>query len=111
LTTLANGRPAVIKIQRPGVRETVAQDMALLRKAARVAGRIAPRFTEILDIEAMLEALFEAMRPELACGARCDGFLGWCEEYGHDGPSVPGPSDRRCRTGETRPARRWPWTG
>ncbi|WP_234342244.1 ABC1 kinase family protein [Streptomyces leeuwenhoekii] len=63
--TLANGRPAVVKIQRPGVRETVAQDMALLRKAARVAGRVAPRFTEMIDIEAMLEVLFEAMRPEL----------------------------------------------
>ncbi|MEV3993847.1 AarF/UbiB family protein [Streptomyces sp. NPDC049837] len=62
---LPDGRPAVVKIQRPGVRETVSQDMAFLRKAARTTGRLAPRFTEVIDIEAMLDVLFEAMRPEL----------------------------------------------
>ncbi|MFG3509162.1 ABC1 kinase family protein [Streptomyces sp. NPDC047821] len=62
---LADGRPAVVKIQRPGVRETVTQDMAFMRRAARATGRIAPRFTEVIDVEAMLDVLFEAMRPEL----------------------------------------------
>ncbi|WP_447035736.1 ABC1 kinase family protein [Streptomyces sp. DSM 118878] len=63
--TLADGRPVVVKIQRPGVRETVAQDMVILRRAARLTGRLAPRFTAVIDVEAMLEVLFEAMRPEL----------------------------------------------
>ncbi|MEV2253487.1 AarF/UbiB family protein [Streptomyces sp. NPDC050147] len=63
--TLADGRPAVVKIQRPGVRETVVQDMAILRRGARLTGRLAPRFTAVVDVEAMLEVLFEAMRPEL----------------------------------------------
>lgn len=63
--TLADGQPAVVKIQRPGVRETVTQDMAILRRAARLTGRLAPRFTAVIDVEAMLDVLFEAMRPEL----------------------------------------------
>ncbi|MFD4988204.1 ABC1 kinase family protein [Streptomyces sp. NPDC058374] len=63
--TLADGRAAVVKIQRPGVRDTVAQDMSILRRTARVGGRLAPRFTAVIDIEAMLEVLFDAMRPEL----------------------------------------------
>ncbi|WP_255306558.1 AarF/ABC1/UbiB kinase family protein [Streptomyces sp. Wb2n-11] len=63
--TLADGRPAVVKIQRPGVRETVCQDMSILRRTARVTGRLAPRFTAVIDVEAMLDVLFDAMRPEL----------------------------------------------
>lgn len=64
-TTLADGQPAVVKIQRPGVRETVLQDMSVLRRTARMTGRLAPRFTAVIDIEAMLAVLFDAMRPEL----------------------------------------------
>ncbi|MEU6157722.1 AarF/UbiB family protein [Streptomyces sp. NPDC047130] len=62
---LRDGRPVVVKIQRPGVRETVAQDMAVLRRTARVTGRLAPRFTSVVDVGAMLDVLFDAMRPEL----------------------------------------------
>lgn len=63
--TLPGGRPAVVKIQRPGVREVVTQDMAILRRTARVTGRMTPRFASVIDVEAMLEVLFDAMRPEL----------------------------------------------
>lgn len=63
--TLRDGRPGVVKIQRPEVRETVLEDMALMRKAARMAGRCAPRFSAVVDVDAMLGVLFDAMRPEL----------------------------------------------
>lgn len=63
--TLPDGRPGVVKIQRPGVRETVVEDMALMRKAARMVGRCAPRFSAVVDVDAMLGVLFDAMRPEL----------------------------------------------
>lgn len=63
--TLSDGRPAVVKIQRPGIRESVAADMALMRKAARLLGRAAPRFSAVIDLEAMLGSLFDAMEPEL----------------------------------------------
>lgn len=61
---LQNGKPAAVKIQRPGVRSIVLQDMSILRKAARLMARTAPRFNAVIDVEAMLEVVFEAMEPE-----------------------------------------------
>ncbi|GAB2737058.1 AarF/UbiB family protein [Salinifilum aidingensis] len=63
--TLRDGRSAVVKIQRPGISGTVLEDMRMMRRAARLVGRCAPRFHSVVDIEAMLEVLFDAMRPEL----------------------------------------------
>ncbi|MFB9391619.1 ABC1 kinase family protein [Streptomyces coeruleoprunus] len=62
---LPSGRPVAVKIQRPGVRETVAADMKLMGSLSRFAARRAPRFNEVIDIEAMLNVVFDAMRPEL----------------------------------------------
>jgi ubiquinone biosynthesis protein len=63
--TLSDGTPAVIKIQRPGIRTIVLQDMAILRTAARLVGRTAPRFNAVIDVDSMLEIIFDAMEPEL----------------------------------------------
>ncbi|GAA2967273.1 ABC1 kinase family protein [Streptomyces enissocaesilis] len=62
---LSDGTLAAVKIQRPGVRNVVEADMALLRRLARFAGRRAPRFNAVVDIDAMLKVIFDAMRPEL----------------------------------------------
>lgn len=59
------GRPVVVKVQRPGVRDVVLQDMALLRRAARLMARAAPRFSSVIDVDAMLGVIFDAMQPEL----------------------------------------------
>ncbi|MEV6905917.1 AarF/UbiB family protein [Amycolatopsis sp. NPDC051071] len=63
--TLPDGRPAVAKIQRPGIASLIGKDMALLRRAAWLLSRAAPGFTEVIDVHAMLGSLFEAMRSEL----------------------------------------------
>lgn len=63
--TLTDGRPVVLKIQRPGIRASVQADMRLMRIAARLVARRAPRFTAVMDLEAMLGSLFDAMGPEL----------------------------------------------
>lgn len=63
--TLVGGRPGVIKVQRPGIRDTVMADMALLRQAARLIARAAPRFSTVVDLESMLGGVFDAMEPEL----------------------------------------------
>ncbi|WP_373304153.1 ABC1 kinase family protein [Streptomyces subrutilus] len=62
---LADGTPAAVKIQRQGVREVMDADMKLLSSLARFAGRRAPRLNAVIDFEAMLAVLFDAMRPEL----------------------------------------------
>lgn len=62
---LSDGMPAVVKIQRPGVAPIVLQDMALLRKAARLVAKAAPRFNAVIDVDAMFSVVFDAMEPEL----------------------------------------------
>ncbi|NUR26497.1 MAG: AarF/ABC1/UbiB kinase family protein [Catenulispora sp.] len=60
-----DGSATIVKIQRPGAAARVAADMTDLRRAARLAGRCLPRLDSVLDIEATLDAVFDAMRPEL----------------------------------------------
>jgi ubiquinone biosynthesis protein len=62
---LDDGRPGVIKIQRPAIAELMREDMALTRRMARIIGRRTPDFTEVVDVEAMLDMIFEIMEPEL----------------------------------------------
>ncbi|WP_308114540.1 AarF/ABC1/UbiB kinase family protein [Streptomyces sp. ISL-12] len=62
---LPGGRPVAVKIQRPGVRETVEADMKLMGSLSRFASRRTWRFNEVIDVEAMLNVVFDAMRPEL----------------------------------------------
>ncbi|MFH9423874.1 ABC1 kinase family protein [Streptomyces sp. NPDC017529] len=63
--TTADGTPCVIKIQRPGARAAVEADMKVLRRAARALGTAAPRLKEVVNPQAVLEALFTVMQPEL----------------------------------------------
>jgi ubiquinone biosynthesis protein len=62
--TMWDGSSAVVKIQRPGVREIVLADMVILRRVARIIARAAPRFNAVIDVEAMLRVLFDAMESE-----------------------------------------------
>ncbi|MGI5200493.1 ABC1 kinase family protein [Spirillospora sp. CA-108201] len=61
----SDGRPCVVKIQRPGSSEAMLGDMAVLRKIAGLATRAAPHFTEVVDIRSMLDVLFTAMESEV----------------------------------------------
>lgn len=63
--TLANGKPAVVKVQRPGIRPIMLDDMAMLRKASKQLAKRAPDFNAVIDVESMLAVLFDAMEPEL----------------------------------------------
>ncbi|MFF3641086.1 ABC1 kinase family protein [Streptomyces sp. NPDC002564] len=60
-----DGRPCVVKIQRPGSKEAVLGDMTVLRTVSRLLKRAAPRFSEVVDTSAMLELLFAVMEDEL----------------------------------------------
>ncbi|MFH9425503.1 ABC1 kinase family protein [Streptomyces sp. NPDC017529] len=63
--TLADGTDCVIKVQRPGADRAVLGDMSVLNKVARLIARIAPHFSEVIDMGGMLEVLFDAMQDEL----------------------------------------------
>ncbi|MEU7283441.1 AarF/UbiB family protein [Streptomyces sp. NPDC045431] len=62
---LHDGSHAVLKVQRPGAAGRMRADMAALGRAARMAGRAAPRLAEVLDLDAVLQGIFDYMRPEL----------------------------------------------
>ncbi len=62
---LKSGRDAVVKIQRPGIRQLVLDDMAMMQWVVRRIAKRAPDFNDIMDLEAMTDVVFSAMRPEL----------------------------------------------
>ncbi|MEU5117053.1 AarF/UbiB family protein [Streptomyces longwoodensis] len=62
---LNDGRPVVIKVQRPGITAVIDADMRVLRRMARMVARRAPRFNATIDLETMLRVVFDAMKPEL----------------------------------------------
>ncbi|MFK8844955.1 ABC1 kinase family protein [Streptomyces sp. Ac-502] len=62
---MADGTLCAVKVQRPGAREAVWGDMDVLRKLARLIARSAPHFSEVVDVQAILEVLFTVMRNEL----------------------------------------------
>jgi ubiquinone biosynthesis protein len=62
---LKSGRPAVVKIQRPGVQAAMLDDMALLAALVKRLAKRMPDLNDVLDLEAMLDVVFSSMRPEL----------------------------------------------
>lgn len=63
--TLHSGEPAVVKIQRPGIVGDMLDDMALLERTVKRLAKRVPDFAEVVDLQAVLEVIFSAMRPEL----------------------------------------------
>jgi ubiquinone biosynthesis protein len=62
---LKSGRPAVVKIQRPGVQQAMLDDMDLLAALVKRLAKRMPDFNDVMDLEAMLDVVFSSMRPEL----------------------------------------------
>lgn len=62
---LESGRHAVVKIQRPGIRQMVLDDMAVSQFLVRRIAKWAPDFNDVVDLEAILDVVFGNMRPEL----------------------------------------------
>lgn len=63
---LRNGEPVVVKIQRPGIRATIYQDMSSLRRMVNLAAKfMPPRVDAVIDIGTTLGVIFDAMKAEL----------------------------------------------
>ncbi|MBB5957165.1 ubiquinone biosynthesis protein [Saccharothrix tamanrassetensis] len=63
--TLAGGRVAAMKVQRPGIRSIIRTDMAVLRRAAQVLVTAKPAFNAVVDVHAILDLVFDAVAGEL----------------------------------------------
>ncbi len=60
---LITGELVAIKVQRPHVQETMAQDIDIMRRLARYAQRFFPD-TQILDLRSVIEELWHSFREE-----------------------------------------------
>ncbi len=55
--TLKTGEDVAIKVQRPGVRETMAQDVSIMRSIAKAATKVI-RTSQIVDLKGVVEELW-----------------------------------------------------
>ena len=61
---LPDGQHVVVKVQRPGIRETMARDIGLLKKAARIL-RLASNAGEVIDFNMVLDELWQVTQEEM----------------------------------------------
>ena len=61
---LNDGRNMAVKVQRPGIYETMAQDVRLLHKASRMF-RVIGRTGKVIDLNGVIDEMWEAARQEL----------------------------------------------
>lgn len=61
--TLITGEDVAVKVQRPGVRETMAQDVSIMRSLAKVAAKLFPD-TQIIDFKGVAEELWDTFEAE-----------------------------------------------
>ncbi|WP_446716424.1 ABC1 kinase family protein [Bifidobacterium angulatum] len=61
--TLVTGEDVAVKVQRPGVSETMAQDVSIMRSLAKVAAKLFPD-AQIIDFKGVVEELWDTFEAE-----------------------------------------------
>ena len=61
---LKNGRPVILKVQRPGIYEKMAQDMRLLHRASSIF-RIVRKTGQVIDFDNVIDEMWSAAQQEL----------------------------------------------
>ncbi|RYQ56912.1 ABC1 kinase family protein [Bifidobacterium pseudolongum] len=83
--TLLTGEDVAVKVQRPGVRETMAEDVSIMRSLARGATKIMHN-AQVVDFQGVVEELWDTFDEETnflneACNL-CE-FKRFCEHYAY----------------------------
>ena len=60
---LVTGEDVAVKVQRPGVRETMAQDVSIMRSLARAAARLVPS-AQVVDLQGVVQELWDTFEAE-----------------------------------------------
>lgn len=60
---LVTGEDVAVKVQRPGVRETMAQDVSIMRSLARAAAKLVPS-AQVVDLQGVVQELWETFEAE-----------------------------------------------
>ncbi len=80
---LSTGEDVAIKVQRPGVRETMAQDVSIMRSIAKVASKTVPS-ASVVDLSGVVEELWDTFESEtdfLNEARNLAEFKRFCEHY------------------------------
>lgn len=81
--TLLTGEDVAVKVQRPGVRETMAQDVSIMRSIARLATRVMPS-AQVVDLGGVVEELWDTFESEtdfLVEACNLAEFKRFCQPY------------------------------
>lgn len=83
--TLLTGEDVAVKVQRPGVRETMAQDVSIMRSIARLATRVIPS-AQVVDLGGVVEELWDTFESEtdfLVEARNLAEFKRFCQPYAY----------------------------
>lgn len=61
----ADGAQVVIKVERPGIYDTMQEDMAILKRAARIGKTLDPKAARVIDFEAVLDEMWKSAQDEM----------------------------------------------
>ncbi|NEG89491.1 AarF/UbiB family protein [Bifidobacterium aerophilum] len=81
--TLLTGEDVAVKVQRPGVRETMAQDVSIMRSIAKVATKVVST-AQVVDLGGVVEELWDTFESEtdfLVEARNLAEFKRFCEPY------------------------------
>ena len=81
--TLVTGEDVAVKVQRPGVRDTMAQDVSIMRSVARYAAKFV-HAAQVIDLQGVVEELwdtFEAETDFLIEARNLRDFKQFCASY------------------------------
>lgn len=95
--TLITGEDVAVKVQRPGVRETMAQDIEIIRSVARTATKVASQNTQIVDFMGVVDELWDTFQSEtdfMVEAKNLQEFRDFTESYAY--MDCPRPYMRLC---------------
>ncbi|WEV63847.1 lipopolysaccharide core heptose(II) kinase RfaY [Bifidobacterium sp. ESL0732] len=82
--TLVTGEDVAVKVQRPGVRQTMAQDVSIMRSIAKAATRFMGSSMQVVDLGGVVEELWDTFEDEtdfLMEARHLAEFKRFCEPY------------------------------
>lgn len=91
--TLVTGEDVAVKVQRPGVRETMAEDVSIMRSLAKSATKIMHN-SQVVDFQGVVEELWDTFDEEtdfLNEAHNLSEFKRFCEHYAYMDCPTPFP--------------------
>ncbi|MEK0306003.1 ABC1 kinase family protein [Bifidobacterium favimelis] len=82
---LVTGEDVAVKVQRPGVRETMVQDIDIMRSIIKWASRFVHK-TQVVDMKGVVEELWDTFQSETDFQREADNlaeFRGFCRSYAY----------------------------